>query len=89
MVADIGAQAAADKLTLKSQLDGLFAEVESLKAERAKSQELEQQHTECLAKANAREKSLQNRLHNAIEALRSKHSVLHLLRYDRSFLLIF
>jgi hypothetical protein len=38
LIADIGTQAAADKLTLKSQLDGLSAEVESLKTERAKAQ---------------------------------------------------
>jgi hypothetical protein len=80
LIADIGTQAAADKLTLKSQLDGLSAEVESLKTERAKAQELEQLHIKSLAKADARGKSLQNCLHGTIEALHGKDSILHLLR---------
>jgi hypothetical protein len=53
LIAEIGAQAASDKLTMKSQLDGLSAEVECLNAKRAKAQELEQQHTERLAKIDA------------------------------------
>jgi hypothetical protein len=58
LIANVGAQAATDKLTLKSQVEGLCAEVENLKVERAKAQELEQLHIKRLAKADAREKSL-------------------------------
>jgi ABC-type phosphate transport system auxiliary subunit len=62
---------------LKSQIDSLSAEVESLKAEQAKAQELQRLHDEHLAKVDAREKSLQNRLHEAIEALRGKLVPMH------------
>jgi glutamate 5-kinase len=58
MSAEVGAQAAADKLMLKSQVDGLFAEVEALKAEQTKTQELQRLHDEHLAKMDAQEKSL-------------------------------
>jgi hypothetical protein len=58
MNAEVGAQAATDKLMLKSQIDGLSAEVEFLKAEQAKSQELQHLHDEHLAKGDAREKKL-------------------------------
>jgi hypothetical protein len=40
MSADVGAQIAADNLTLKSQVDGLSAEVKALKAKQTKAQEL-------------------------------------------------
>jgi hypothetical protein len=49
----VGAQAAANKLALKAQVDSLFAEVENLKAEQAKAQELQQLHNEHLAKVDA------------------------------------
>jgi hypothetical protein len=82
--AEVGAQAAADKSSLiaqvdslaidksllKAQVDSLAAKVGHLKAEQVKTQEL---HDEHLAEADAREKKLQSRLHDAIEALRSKH----------------
>jgi hypothetical protein len=57
---------------LKSQIDGLSAEVESLKAEQAKAQELQRLHDEHLAKVDQREKGLQARLLEAIETLRGK-----------------
>jgi hypothetical protein len=80
LIADVGAQDAADKLTLKSQVDGLYTEVENLKAEWAKAQELEQLHIERLTKADTREKSLQSRLHGAIDALHGNYSLLHCVR---------
>jgi hypothetical protein len=58
MSAEVGAQAAADKLMLKSQVDDLSAKVEALKAEHTKAQELQRLHDEHLAKMDAREKNL-------------------------------
>jgi hypothetical protein len=60
--AEVGAQAVANKSLLKAQVDGLAAEVDNLKAERAKAQELQQLHGEHLAEADAQEKKLQSRL---------------------------
>jgi hypothetical protein len=58
MSAEVGAQIAADKLTLKSQVNGLSAEVEALKAKQTKAQELQRLHDEHLAKADAQVNNL-------------------------------
>jgi ribosomal 50S subunit-recycling heat shock protein len=70
--ADVGAQDATDKLVLKAQVDSLSTKVKNLKAERAKAQELQQLHDDHLAKADAREKNMQSRLHGSIKALHGK-----------------
>jgi hypothetical protein len=70
--AEVGAQAAADKLMLKSQIDSLSAEVETLKVEQAKARDLQRLRDEHLAKMNEREKSLQTHLHETIETLHGK-----------------
>jgi FtsZ-binding cell division protein ZapB len=62
---------------LKSQIDGLSAEVESLKVQQAKAQELQRLHDEDLAKADAREKNLQNCLHEAFKSLHGKLVPVH------------
>jgi hypothetical protein len=58
MSAEVGAQAAANKLTLRSQVDNLSTEVESLKDKHTKAHELHRLHVKHLAKADAREKNL-------------------------------
>jgi hypothetical protein len=77
MSAKVGAQAATDKLTLKSQVDNLSVEVEALKAKQTKAQELQRLHDEHLAMMDAREKNLQDRLHEAVEALCGKLAPTH------------
>jgi hypothetical protein len=62
----------ADNSLLKSQVDGLAAEVTHLKAEQTKAQELQLLHEKHRAKADSREKDLQRRLQDAIEVLRGE-----------------
>jgi hypothetical protein len=57
---------------LKAQVDSLSDEVENLKAEWAKAQEMQQLHDEHLTKEDAWENNLQTRIHEAIKALCGK-----------------
>jgi hypothetical protein len=69
---------AAKNSLLKTQVDSLAAEVTQLKAEQAKSQELQLLHDKQQAKADSREKSLRDRLQSAVESLHGKFLTLPL-----------
>jgi hypothetical protein len=57
---------------LRSQIDDLSAEVETLKSNQARARELQYLHDEPLAKVDEQEKSFQTLLHEAIETLHGK-----------------
>jgi hypothetical protein len=59
----------AENTSLKTKADGLAVEAPRLRADQAKAQEL---FYKCQAEAESREKSLQQRLHTALDSLRGK-----------------
>jgi cell division protein FtsB len=90
----IAAQAAADKTSLKAQIDDLTAEnsslkakadgladdVTQLKADQAKAQEL---HNQRQAEAESKEKDLQQRLQAALNSLHGESYSLFSIRFIR------
>jgi predicted RNase H-like nuclease (RuvC/YqgF family) len=82
----IGAQAATDKTSLKSQLDNLVTENSGLKAKvtelndeiarlKAKSSEAQERVKKNRLDAESRERDLHQRLQSSLDTLRSKPSV--------------